>query len=448
MTVWKRLGICALLVFCLPVAGRAACKIKGPAHSTYDPYVAPIQFGRVNLGNPYLQPPGTLLASTVVPPTHFTKGGANGDTVMWECDQADVDAGKVYFLVSTNGDDRIGGYHETGLADGLPGVYATAYAHVGIKLTMAGTVLSRIWQPIPLGTYMRIDTIHGTKVLIRLKDIPVMEAELYRISSLPDLHGAPSDWCDSRTYGLVKPSPEGSPYPWCNGKPQPSGYVQLVGPNIPHDEIGWDHASKYEFWGAFNGFGYGMWNSGTTVSNQAGCVVKSDDVMVHFPTMSAQQLMNGSTVAQHVDVQVECDDDATSGVDSGQVALGIQVSPGAYAAAKALGLVNPSEGVSHLLADDYDNPATAKGVGVTLQNPAMAPGNLWFIGEPSLAPSAPKGNNAGWYPVQAGATASPSPAGGHTYWHHTFTATFERIGMQTVTPGEFNATATILVKVQ
>jgi len=445
MKVWKRWGLCALLALCIPVAGQAACKIKGPAHSTYDSYVAPIRFGRVNLGSEYLQPPGTLLATAVVPPTNFTKDGANGDTVMWECDQADVDAGQVYFLVSTNGDDRIGGYHQTGLADGLPGVYATIYESVGIKLTMEGTVLSRIWQPIPLGTFDPV----GTKVRIRLKDIPVLEAELYRISKLPDLHGAPSDWCKTRSQGLTKPSPAGTPYPSCGGKPQPSGYVQLVGPGIAHDEIGWDHASKYEFWGAFNGFGYGMWNSGTTVSNLAGCVVRSHDTLVTFPRVSAQQLMDGSAVVQPFHVQVECDDNAASGVGSGQVALGIQVSRGAYAAAKTLGLVNPSEGVSHLVADDYGSPAAAKGVGVTLQNPAMAPGNLWFIGEPSLAASAPKGSQAGWYPVLAGAAPSPSPAGGHTFWQHTFTAALSRISAQhTVTPGNFTATATILVKVQ
>jgi len=158
--------------------------------------------------------------------------------------------------------------------------------------------------------------------------------------------------------------------------------------------------------------------------------------------------MQGSRVVQHFGVKVECEDTVVSGVESNQVALGIQVSRGAYAAAKKLGLVNSVEGVSHLLADDYDAPGTAKGVGVTLQNSAMAPGDLWFVGEPSRLAITPGGNAAGWYPVLAGATSSPSPENGHTYWHHTFTATFGRVGMQTVTPGEFDATATILVKVQ
>jgi len=443
---WRRR--CALLALCLPAAGQATCQIKGPTYSTYDLYVAPLRFGRVNLSSAYLQPPGTLLASAVAPPTHFTKDGAHGGTVMWECDQADVDAGKVYFLVSTNGDDRVGGYHETGLADGLPGVYATAYEHIGIKLSMAGTVFSRHWQPVALQTYEPFNIWGKARVRIRLKDIPVLEAQLYRISELPELHGAPSDWCHSRTYGLTKPTPAGRTYPWCAGKPQPSGYVQLVGPGIAHDEIGWDHASKYEFWGAFNGFGYGMWGSGTTVSNRAGCAVRSHDVMVNFPRVSAQQLMDGSALVQQFTVQVECDDAAESGVASGQVALGIQVSRNAYDAAKALGLVNASEGVSHLLADDYDDPASAKGVGVTLQNPAMVSGNLWFIGEPSLLANASKGSHAGWYPVQAGAASAPSPVSGHSYWHHTFTATLGRIGGHDVTPGHFKATATILVKMQ
>jgi len=446
MSVWQRWGICALAVLCFPLAGQARCTIEGPVGSTHDQNIAPIRFGRVNLASSYLQPAGTLLATAVVPPTHFIQDSAHADKVMWECDQADVAAGEVYFLVATNGDDRIGGYHETGQADGLPGVYATAFAYVGIKLTMAGEVVRRRWTKIPLEEYETT----GSKVRIRLKDIPVMQAELYRISQLPDLLGAPSDFCASRIYGLAKPTPEGKAYPWCGGRPQPSAYIQLVGPQISHDEAGEDSAKHYAFWGGSNGFGYGMWNSGTTFSNLAACVVRNHDTHVHFPTVSAQQLMNGSTVVQPFSVQIECDDNAVSGAGVGQVALGFQVSRGAYAAAKKLGLVNGQEGVRYLLADDYDMSTTAQGVGVSLQNPAMASGDLWWIGEPSLLADADmrRGNQAGWYPAQAGAEPSTGGENGYRYWQHTFTATLGRIGALPVKPGNFKATATILVKVQ
>jgi len=287
MKVWKSLGICVLLTLCLPVTGQARCsiKVKNPANNTKDKSIAPIRFGRVNLASTYLQPPGTLLAQAVVPPTHFTQGGATGDTVMWECDQKDIDKGDVYFLVSTNADDRIGGRHETGVEDGLPGVYATVFEYVGIKLTMAGTVLGRRWQPVPLTTYA-VDPVKG-KVRIRLKDVPVMEAQLYRISKLPPREGG--DLCNTQSKGMAKASHQGTPHPECGIRPQPNGYIQLVGPDIKHDEIGEDHAYHYKFWAAGNGFGYGMWGSGTTLGIGSGadgqggfCAVRSDDMTIHF----------------------------------------------------------------------------------------------------------------------------------------------------------------------
>ncbi|VFT69957.1 outer membrane protein [Escherichia coli] len=71
----------------------------------------------------YFAPVGSLLATTVVPSTNYTSGGASGSSVLWECDATDLP--NIYFLVATNGDDRVGGFHNAGGPDGLSDVYAT-----------------------------------------------------------------------------------------------------------------------------------------------------------------------------------------------------------------------------------------------------------------------------------------------------------------------------------
>jgi len=175
----------AALALCAPLAGRATCTLSGPlgGGSTHDNSAAPIPFGRVNLDNVHLQPPGTLLAATVVPPTNFTHRGAHADSVLWQCEHADLK--ELYFLVSTNGDDRVGGYVDVS-SNGDPGlsdVHATWFAYVGIKLIMEDVVLSRWYQKVPL-THYDLDE-KTNKILIRLRHLPVLRAELYRISKLP-----------------------------------------------------------------------------------------------------------------------------------------------------------------------------------------------------------------------------------------------------------------------
>ncbi len=56
----------------------------------------------------YFAPAGSLLATTVAPPTNYTSGGATGSSVLWECDATDLP--NIYFLVATNGDDRVGAF--------------------------------------------------------------------------------------------------------------------------------------------------------------------------------------------------------------------------------------------------------------------------------------------------------------------------------------------------
>lgn len=109
---------------------------------------------------------------------------------------------------------------------------------------MAGVTLGRYWKKVPITSY----ATQGTKIQIRLQDIPPLHAELYRISTLPDTAGATS-YCgntntDGDGVGYAKPS--GTPYN-CT---QPNAYIQLSGTSgIPfaHDEVGEDSADHYDF---------------------------------------------------------------------------------------------------------------------------------------------------------------------------------------------------------
>jgi len=430
----------ALLLFCallgLPLAGNAACT-KNSIVQTDDGVSAQIPFGKINLTDTYLQPVGSLLGTAVVPPTNYTYGGANASTVLWTC--AKTDLPNLYFLVGTNGDDRVGGYWETGASDGLPGVYATWFQYVGLKLTMSGVTLSRYWQKVPLTTYAE----SGNNIQIRLQDIPPLLAELYRISNLPPASGSGSNYCggmgSSGTYN-------------CN---QPNAYIQLVGPGLTHDEVGQDGNTNYAFWGADNGFAYGM-RSAATLSNTATCVARNATPLVLFQTMSVQQLQAGASAQANFTVQVECSNQVASnnlsGTNNNQTAIGIQVSPGAYSAAQSLGLVNGSGGVSALVSDNYGNDSSlAQGVGITLKNAGNGT-TMVFVGQPgntgNVPSQYPTGANAGWYPVLAGANPLGSSQSGYTNYLQTFTASLQQLPGKTATPGKVYATAYVLVKVQ
>jgi len=436
-------GVAALV---LSAASWAKCDIKGPTTTTNDQSAAKIRFGRVNMTHPMLQPPGTLLDRTVVPAHHFNAGGP--DTVLWECDMVDVQNNAVHFMVATNGRDKVGGFWDIGGQDGLFAVYATWWRNVGIRMTMAGVTVARRWAAVPLTSYQQ----SGNKARIRVRDIPDMVVELFRISRLPPGAGR-TDLCavGANNGGMGQASGSGTAYNCA----APSAYIQLAGPGMGdtrRDYVNQDSADNRDFFSVGNGFGYTLWGSGTMLSNNNSCVLRNNTPTVTFPNVSAQQLMQGVKATQQFSVQVECLDGTSSGVGSGQTAVGFEVSPSANHGAIVLladqNLTTPEGGVTHLVDDCYNCPGRAQGVAVTLQNPAMKGGDLVFVRYPGWSGVGISGENAGWYPVLTGAAWAGSPTSGFTYWNHTFTATFGRIKAMNVTAGSFSATATIMVKVQ
>jgi len=196
-------------------------------------------FGNINLTDEALQPYGTPLARFYVPPADYEVPGANPDTVLWECDAADL--GHIQFLVATHADWRFGGMYEN-----APGehVYLTAFKHVGLRLRMDGVTLTNHWQPVPVRSYLKYKDKKGeVRIAVRLRDIPVIEAELYKISHHildedifgcnqgSDRKGARIDYkCDSY-----------------------NGYLQLAGPGLMDDVPGTLATASHAY--TFNLFG-------------------------------------------------------------------------------------------------------------------------------------------------------------------------------------------------
>jgi len=430
-----------LLITSLLLAKTASadCVFSSPKMTnTREPYAIALPIGRINLSSRHLQPPGTLLGSGIAPSTLYTYQGATADTTLWICDKADVEQRKVYFLVSTNADSRFGGYHDIGQADGLDDVHATWFEYVGLRQSIGGVPLGRYWRKVELPGWQ----IVGQKAHIRLQDIPPMQAELYRVSQRVPTGGASSNCGGNRQKQATQTNTAYA----CEIA---TGYLQLagaVGETLPHDKEGEDHRTNHRFHAPSNGIAYHL-DQSLILNTSPTCVTRTDATQVTFPTVSAQALQNGDEIPATFSVVVECSHGAVSGTDNEETAIGFQVSPGAFAAAQRLGLVNDASGVDVLISDRYDSdPGLARGVGVSLWQ-AGRPRE--FLGWPGLIGTGHiKGPRAGWFPVLDGATATGESAPGYQQFRLDFTAKLAKLPAATVTPGKVRATANILVRVQ
>lgn len=350
----NQLLLLALTLGLLPTA-EATCRRVYNGITVLDPYSAQINFGRVNLTSTYLQPVGTPLGTTIV--DSATATGLNSETVLWECDLADKD--ELYEVFATNGDDRVGGYWEIGNGagtatnDGLPGYYATYFPYVGLKLTHlnSGKVFTRYWQQSKITQY----DVVGTKLQIKPKHLSMVQADLARVSSLPPTSGSGSNFCG----GMAAASGSGTYSYTCT---QPNGYVQFQGPGYKSDTVGTDSNTHYYFWGQYNGIGFGM-RSAASISYTATCVARNVTPLVVFPPVTAQELNDNMTRESDFSIEIECSDQAVSGVNTNQTALGVQVSSAAYAKAVELGLLtrrsSSSRDVCHRLHEWAPCPNTS-----------------------------------------------------------------------------------------
>jgi len=359
---------------------------------------------------------------------------------LWECDLDDLD--KLQFLVATNADWVHGGWHEVGKADGLEDVYATAFRNVGLRLRMDGVNLTEIWKSVPVRTYYaypekRRNPITGAmedKIGIRLKDIPDMQAELYKVSTFVP-SGADIFGCGRRSPRILYRCFE------------PNGYIQLAGPGLPHDHAGENARYRYLFYGRNNGLAWGMYNA-ISLSREPTCVVSSATPDVYFNTVTVQELQAGGEASARFSIEVDCNGGSDiSGTVDNKTAIGLQVSMGAFTAAQALDLVRDG-GVEYLLSDQYGAEGIAKGVGIGVYD---ANGQRRrFVGRPgTVGAGHPRGNGAGWYPVLQDAAQLGDALPGIGRHRLDFTARLMKLPQaQEIIPGRVHATVHVLVKVQ
>lgn len=404
--------------------------------SATDSNTAKIPAGNINLPATMFVPNGSLIKTIVVPPTNYTYSGSTASTVLWTCDYTDLSS--LYFLVATNGDDRVGGFWNVGNSDGLSDVYATDLAYVGMKVSFDDVTVTRYYKKVPIKTYL----LSNGKINIRLQDLPTALVELYRVSDLPPANGAVSNYCGGN---FIYASSTGT-MQTCK---QPNFYIQLVGNGITHDDIGEDSAHHFDFWGANNGFGYGM-NNVTRLYNVQTCAATSATPYVMFPTITTRELANGKTVSQTFSVSLNCFLKVNSGTADKQTALGFQVSSGAYNAAKALGLTNSYYGVTTLLSDNYNDPGIAKGVGIDIAYAATPTIPMTLLsGQSPLNPfdTNYRGAKSGWYPVLDHATQTGG-VGVYSTYMTNFVATLRKLNGQTVSAGKVHSTVTVQVRMQ
>ncbi len=458
------LSFVSLLILLVSSQGWAQCTMnRSPQYLETDDWsAAKIRFGNVQLMNQAIQPLGSVIASTVVAPTEFRARNANSESILWTCDEGDQNY--ITFLVSTNGDDFYGGRTEVAATDagGQSGVFYTAAQLLGLRLTMAGKVVTQYYQDIPVN-YETGSGANGCavgKICIRLKHIPNLQAELIRIQTNPETNtGVVKPWLSSGIYSYLGPA----------------AYIQLsnktngIGPQpvtFGHDEIGESHTTNFAFWGADNGIGYTLYNALSMSPPSNSCLTTFTTPVVNFPKTNTQALNDGGEVSADFEVQVQCHNNAQRGTSTGQNAIGIQVSSSSYDAAQTLGLVNSSTGVSALISNQYgQDPSLAQNVGIYLTNPANNT-TMNFVGQPGLtgtfpatfgtgcsgycysAINYPSGNSAGWYSLTQNAQVIGSPVANHTLYRIPYRAVLKKLPKGTATAGRVYATATVLVKIQ
>ena len=439
---WNQLTGLPTIALLLALSGHgahAAC-VRTKYADTGPSLQAPINMGNVHLSHLHLQPLGSLLASTVVPPTNFSATGANANTPLWTCDFADRNS--LLFLVAVNGIDRVGGNHRASKGvspDQL--VYATYFKHVGARLSMNGVTLSRTWTAVKVPSYENVD---NKKIHIRLGDVPPLLAEFYKIGDFPDRGASPFEECSALgSFGLAEATAGIANYD-CG---VPSAYIQLSGGGITSDAMGNDSATHRAGIGGLNGFAYGFKNAATLTLHNT-CMVKNFSTSVNFPPISVQELTTGDTRQENFSVQIECGPNVASGVATGEMAIGIQASAGALAAAANLGLITGTGTTPYLVSDDYlTDTNVAKGVGISLKH-AQTQRNMLFLGQ-NLNSGAGTSGDSAWYPVLEGATPNVASATHGLQRHtHVFTATLSRLPGHNVSSGKVRATAYVHVRVQ
>lgn len=385
---------------------------------------------------PAFVPDGTLLGSGISPVYNLGSNGVGSyspEQVLFRC-SPDAD-GSLYEYYATNGDSTYAGMTDVSAQSGIPNTYRSYYTGVVTRVTnvTTGDALTRYWQARPMTD---LDRDSQGWILVKAKNFSQYKLELFQ--------------CTVCTAGSTSGSGT-----WSQSQPQ--AYVAFRGGatgNILSSglAVGADSATNYSGWystwpGAINAY------NTVIVRRAATCAVTNTTPIVRFPTVSAAELNQGGSRQAQVTIQMQCQSSTPSGLSAlnsgtaaSQTALGILVSPANAQSAIAAGLTTSGTGVTYLLSDGYgSDPSVATGVGVALSRPGGTPLNFLTNQLVTLGGAA-----AGWDPVLNDANQDGPASGGITSYTRTINATFKAFapGSTPVTPGRYDATAQVIIRVQ
>jgi|GEM_PF-3448487 len=351
----------------------AGCEIKNTSMD-HEENTARIYFGKVSILPDEVQPPGSIIKTGTAPASSFR----DGDTVMWECDETDAE--KIHLLVAVNkneykkGNGRgAGNHHGRKAVSGMGGVYYTRIYKAGIRLTMGTTTFNDKWQEVKL-TNKPFDK-EGNKILIKLKNIPDVQAELIKLNSDINDYDTSTNNCPLLGIKVNNDTTDidhNDPILTCS---YPNGYVQLAGfgDKNKHDNID-DPATSNKHMEAKNGFGYSMRHS-IWVYNQPTCWVQSiNPPVVNIPPINIQRIKNGEKSHADFIVTIKCtgNDFNKFGTSAGKTSMYFEMYPDTYTliSNNEKQLLDTSSGYNHtsthLISNEYGTAGYAKGVGIKI----------------------------------------------------------------------------------
>ena len=386
----------------------------------------------ININNDDFQPDGSLIATGIVPFVG-AEGEYPAEQILYRCQPTDGDL--LYELYATNGDNDYAGRYAIENSYGIVDAYQTVVPKLVIQVTNLSTneTYSKFWKQRKLEN---VDVDEFGWYQVKAKNFSQSRVNLYKLSNSK----GNSSWT---TYtGVYNYS-------------QPSSYIVFKGPGLgtnnikPGDNSDYVHPNFHSNWPA----AVNLYNR-LYIRRSATCKVNNITPFIMFPTASVQSMMEGNGVSRNFSVDFQCQlsapastgqkDPFVSGTSAGQSAIGFLINQFNIAKAQQLNLNNASGGISYLLSDGYGTDTSiASGVGVQISDSAGNPMN--FLS--NLNSNSGNAAAAGWYPVLSSAIEQQQN-NGYGYYRASYIATFKRVPGLQVTPGNYKASAQVVIQVQ
>ncbi len=372
------------------------------------------------------QPAGTVLASSIANfLTSATRTPYSAKQILFRCELKD--AGQLYELYSTNGDNIFVGGRQ---AKELGGAYYDVERNVAVRMTnlSTGEYYSRYWKQRQLTADSWFQDDHA--IYIPASAFSNILYEMIKISASDQFIYAGR--INKDTYN------------------QPRGYIAFKGPGLDTFAIqeGDDHANKYLGWPYVWPGAWGTYNQVTYIRG-ATCTIEDYPSIVILPQITVRALSSGQSSQATFSLTLNCESGAMSSThpttNIANVAMGFLVNqPTAVAAARRLGLTTSGGGLTWLLDTHYGEKGVASGVGIKIYDKQGAAINLL----PDRMVTA-SGSTRGWYAYKDLTTFSGTKENGSIEtWHGDFTASLEALSGQTVTVGSVNAQLQAVVSFQ